>query len=149
MSRTAFPPRYRRDDPPPFAGIIQNGRRVPTYAMAWKCPEDTLRAYTAAEGGLNALSRLLALRWRKVCGEEFFTRSGPIGLFRNDTYFLIVMFNDSEWPDFRERSMNPNDAYLSACAKILFTEQGAVPMFKWYRWPLREPHPDDPLSEDV
>ncbi|KAJ7264436.1 hypothetical protein B0H12DRAFT_227451 [Mycena haematopus] len=94
-----FPRRRPVDDPPPLRGELVDGRRTPSYALAWVCPA---RAFYKNLGVGEPehvddcnFTDIVSRKWH-TC-PKFAPGLEPIpypGL--NGNFYLIAMFNDPD-----------------------------------------------------
>ena len=65
--RCRFTRRRPLNEPPPVSGALDNGRRTPTYVLAWVCPPrklyENLRTAKLGEATLNNCEDIIAEKW--------------------------------------------------------------------------------------
>ncbi|EJD53411.1 hypothetical protein AURDEDRAFT_180912 [Auricularia subglabra TFB-10046 SS5] len=142
MSRLEiFPKSKPLDDPPQPQHTLRHGYRTPCYGLAWAVPSVEYEKGLPA-GVARNLSSTVRIEWlNKWLKEHNFSISQhPVTFYGGDgKRYLIAMFNHQEFPNFAERSQNPDDLLLVAARDVLRIRPEWEGSLKWYRFPMRWP----------
>ncbi|KAJ7644507.1 hypothetical protein FB45DRAFT_898091 [Roridomyces roridus] len=135
------------DQPPPLEKTIVNGRRTPTYALAWFCDPERLyrnlgRAEIEVTGEPWHLWDVVSNRyWRfeDNCGYGL----SPIPHQTDDgNFYLVAMFNGAEANHLERIKDIANDPLIQG-ARIAMGVDGDPELektLKWHLWPPRVLH---------
>ncbi|KAJ7499447.1 hypothetical protein FB451DRAFT_1205473 [Mycena latifolia] len=139
--KETFPLRRPIDQPPPVCGELVNGRRTPTYVLAWVCPPrkffENLGGGTLGKVDDSNYRLEVSKKW--AAWPEFPSGLAPTPMYEGDgNYYLVAMFNTRNCDHLRRiRDMATDQLIQSARVSMGVDQDPALEeTLQWFRFPL-------------
>ncbi|KAJ7116008.1 hypothetical protein C8R44DRAFT_628262 [Mycena epipterygia] len=136
-----FPLRMPVDQPPMLLGELANGRRTPSYALAWVCPPNKFYKNLERDMPKKVNDRnyrnAIAEKWRPLPGWSFNLHPMPY-LAMDENYYLIIIYNE-RYADHLQRVLDvKNDPVIQAARVAMGVDQDPLieETLQWLRYPI-------------
>ncbi|KAJ7088590.1 hypothetical protein C8R44DRAFT_892655 [Mycena epipterygia] len=129
-----FPLFLQRNEPPPVAGTIKEGRKTPRYALGWvRTQNDVFLDHPFDPSGL--LWCVVLPRWRKLNGSARFPSLffSPNVINTDELVYYLMAYNESETSiDLAAK----NDEFLDVLRDVAGVQPADEYTLRWYRLPV-------------
>jgi len=139
--RSTFACRLDPDQPPPLRGEVVNGRRTPTYVLAWVCSARKFFANLGdgERGKVNDrnFTDIVSKKWSAYPDLPYSLQPTPY-LGGDGNYYLIIVFNTAD-AEHTTRVLNVDTDPLIQAAKNSMgvdKDEEVEKTLAWFRFPL-------------